>query len=103
MNEVKYITINHLGDYMSATILRVGMNLLLKKDHDNPYDDEAIAVYSEHGNKVGYVANSTQTVCRGTYSAGRVYDTIPEQNECIVRFINQNSDNAIASISTISK
>ena len=47
MDDNKYITINHLDDYMSANRLRVGMKLILKKDHDNPYDDEAIAACLE--------------------------------------------------------
>ena len=59
----------------------------MKKDHDNPYDDEAIAVYGQHGNKIGYVANSVHTVCRGTGSAGFVYGCFEEETECIVRFI----------------
>ncbi|MBR2550694.1 MAG: HIRAN domain-containing protein [Clostridiales bacterium] len=87
MDDNKYITINHLDDYMSANSLRVGMKLILKKDHDNPYDDEAIAVYTENGSKVGYVANSVQSVCRGTMSAGRIFDLFHEKVECIVSFI----------------
>ena len=38
MDDSKYMTINHLDDYMLANSLRVGMKLILKKDHDNPYD-----------------------------------------------------------------
>jgi len=95
MDDNKYITINHLDDYMSANSLRVGMKLILKKDHDNPYDDEAIAVYTENGCKVGYVANSVQSVCRGTISAGRIFDLINEIAECTVRFIAVDSGFAI--------
>lgn len=98
MDDNKYITINHLDDYMSANSLRVGMKLILKKDHDNPYDDEAIAVYTENGSKVGYVANSVQSVCRGTLSAGRVYDLLDEEAECIVRIIAVDYGFAIAVI-----
>ena len=95
MDASKYITINHLDDYMSANSLRVGMKLILKKDHDNPYDDEAIAVYSEHGNKVGYVANSVHSVYRGTLSSGRIFDTFDEQMECVVILIAVDSGFAI--------
>jgi hypothetical protein len=63
------------------------MKLLLKKEHDNTYDDEAIAVYTKLGNKIGYVANSVHSVCRGTDSAGRIYDKFEEEIECTVRFI----------------
>ena len=59
----------------------------LKKDYENPYDDEAIAAY-RNGSKVGYVANSVSTVCRGTYSAGRIYDRFDKEAECVVRFVS---------------
>lgn len=100
MDDGKYITINHLDDYMSANSLRVGMKLILKKDRDNPYDDEAIAVYTENDCKVGYVANSVQSVCRGTLSAGRVFDLINEIAECTVRFIAVDYGFAIAVIAS---
>ena len=93
-----FSTINHLDDFMSANNLRVGIKLKLKKDYDNQYDDEAIAVYSEHGNKIGYVANSVNTVCRGTRSAGRAYDLFDEEAECIVKFIAVDNGFAIARI-----
>lgn len=98
INKDRYITVNHLDDYVATNNLRVGMKLLLKKDHDNPYDDEAIAVYSSHGNKIGYVANSVSTVCRGTLSAGRVFDLLNEIEECTVRFIAVDSGFAIGII-----
>lgn len=61
----------------------------LKKDPDNCYDDEAIVACDKHGCKCGYVANSVSTVARGTYSAGRVYDRIPDEEKCIIRFITE--------------
>ena len=93
-----YVTINHLDDYMSANALRVGMKLILQKDHNNPYDDEAIVVYSEHGNKVGYVANSVSTVCRGTGSAGRIYDLFDEEMECVIKFVAVDNGFAIGKL-----
>ena len=100
MDDSKYITINHLDDYISANSLRIGMKLILKKDHNNPYDDEAIAAFSEHGNKVGYVANSVSTVCRGTGSAGFAYSLFDEETECIVRFIAAEYGFAICELKT---
>ena len=85
-----YITVNHLDDFNTTYMFRIGDILTLKKDHDNCYDDEAIAAYSKHKTKCGYVANSVGSVCRGTYSAGRVYDKIPEECSCIVRFISED-------------
>lgn len=86
-NESIYITINHLDDFMPVINLKVGDILTLKKELDNIYDDEAIAVYTKDGFKCGYVANSVSTVARGTYSAGRIYDVIYEKNRCYIRFI----------------
>ena len=91
-NDAKYITVNHLDDFsrFGYTRFRVGEQLVLKKDHDNCYDDEAIQVNDRSGSKVGYVANSVSSVARGTYSAGRIYDQIEEETECIVRFITED-------------
>ena len=98
MNNEQFITITHLDDYLAINSLRIGQKLTLKKDHDNPYDDEAIAVYSSRGNKIGYVANSVSTVCRGTGSSGFIYDWFEEETECIVRFIAVNEGFAIGRI-----
>lgn len=84
-----YITVNHLDDFNSTYMFRPGDILTLKKDPNNCYDDEAIAAYDKHGCKCGYVANSVSTVARGTYSAGRVYDRIPDEEKCIIRFITE--------------
>ena len=45
-----------------------------------------------YAGKVGYIANSTNTVIRGTMSSGRVFDKIDDENAyAIVKFIsNQN-------------
>ena len=86
-----YITINHLDDFNSNYSFKPGDILTLKKDPANCYDDEAIAVYKKHGCKCGYVANSVSTVFRGTYSAGRVYDKVPDEFNGIVRFVNEES------------
>ena len=93
-----YITINHLDDFMPVMNLKVGDILMLKKEPANLYDDEAIAVYTKENFKCGYVANSVSTVARGTYSAGRVYDQIGNEVECVVRFIMSEEGIAIAEI-----
>ena len=85
-----FITINHLDDFNGLSNIRVGDSLVLKKDFNNFYDDEAIAVYNDENNKIGYVANSTCTVARGTASAGRIYDQIEDEINCIVNFILDN-------------
>ena len=87
MKENIYVTIHHTDEYGGTVHYRVGDTLILKKDHDNCYDDEAIVVYNKHNCKCGYVANSVATVARGTLSAGRLYDRIDETSECRICFI----------------
>lgn len=94
-----YITINHLDDFMPVINLKVGNILTLKKELDNIYDDEAIAVYTKENYKCGYVANSVSTVAKGTHSAGRVYDRLEDETECIVRFVLLEEGCLIAKIS----
>jgi len=85
--EEKYVSIVGLKHYYGSEIFRVGQLLTLKKDFDNTYDDEAIAVHVESVGKVGYIANSPYTVVRGTRSAGRIYDSFEEEIKCEVCFV----------------
>ena len=89
MEEV-YLTINNLDECAGYTRFRIGEELILRKDHDNPYVDEAITVYTIKNYKCGYVANSVHSVARGTYSAGRLYDIIKEETMCTVKFITED-------------
>ena len=98
MNKDKYITINHLDEYEGPSFFKVGETLILKKDKNNPYDDEAISVHKETGPKCGYVANSVHTVARGTFSAGRMYDHIKDEAKCRINFILQEEDCLIAKL-----
>jgi len=68
--------------------VNVGNMLTLVKEHDN-YDAEAIAVKLDDKN-IGYVANSTNTVVKGTMSAGRVYDKINDIAQAEIIFIDIN-------------
>ena len=86
-----YITISHLDDFLGSEYVRPSMRMKLIKDHDNPYDDEAICVYTERGGKCGFVANSVHSVCRGTYSAGHVYESFGEEAYCVIRFAGDNT------------
>ena len=87
MDEKIYVTINQLDDFESQLFLKTGDILILKKDRNNQYDDEAVAAYTKDNCKCGYVANSVHSVARGTYSSGRVYDLINEDVKCLIRFI----------------
>jgi len=71
----QYVSIVGINHYFGSEIFNVGQKLILKKDYENKYDDEAIQAGLEKIGKVGYVANSHQTVAKGTRSAGRIYDT----------------------------
>lgn len=85
--EKYYLTLTHINSFAGCGLFRPQMILSLIKDHDNPYDDEAIAVYSSENAKFGYVANSTHTVCRGTHSAGYFQHLFAEKAKCRVLFV----------------
>ncbi len=87
MEEKYYMSIVHINSFAGIGMFRPGLILRLKKDHDNPYDDEAIAVYGSTGAKFGYVANSTHSVCRGTHSAGWFLHLFKEEAVCRVMFV----------------
>ena len=91
-----YITITAISHYGGPEMFRPGMAIELVKEHDNCFDDEAIAVYNEKGRKCGYVANSVDTVARGTYSAGRLYDKFKEETAASILFITP--EEAIAEV-----
>ena len=92
----KFITINHLDLFDSTEFIKPGDQITLKKELNNPYDDEAIVVKSVSGIKIGYVANSVCTVARGTHSAGRIYDKIGEEAEGEICFVLEEA--AIGSV-----
>lgn len=92
----KFVSIVGVSHYFGTEIFSVGQKLKLTKDYENKHDDEAIMVELESVGKVGYVANSTHTVARGTKSAGRIYDQFEETIYCEVAFIVK--DTVIAKI-----
>lgn len=91
-----FITITGIDQFMGFESIKVGQEFLLKKEIDNPYDDESILVENEKGVHYGRVANSVDSVARGTHSAGYVYESIKENTKCKIRFITEN--NAIAEL-----
>ncbi|KZX14519.1 hypothetical protein MBCUT_20910 [Methanobrevibacter cuticularis] len=60
----------------------------LIKEEDNEYDSEAIRIEDFSGKKLAYVANSYNTIIKGTMSAGRIYDKIGNIGYCKVYEIN---------------
>lgn len=90
MKHDTFITMVHMTEYGGTTAFRIGQQLSLRKDTDNPYDDEAIAIYNQRNLKCGYVANSVGTVARGTKSAGRIYDTFGDETSGEICFIGED-------------
>ena len=71
-----FFTLTGTRHYYGSDFLKPGMKLELKKESDNEYDREAIAVNIDGLSQVGYVANSPYTVIGESVSAGRLYDKI---------------------------
>lgn len=91
--------------------IKVGDKIILVKDIDNSYDDEAILVIKKPARakkllspiidtetidvikdkySFSYIANSVHTVIRGTCSAGRLYDKIGDLATAEIAFLGHN-------------
>ena len=86
-----FITITGLHHYYGVKPFEIGRVVRLVKEPENGHDDDAIRVELPFIETVGYVANSTSTVYRGTYSAGRIYDKIEDAAFAEVAFITHSS------------
>ena len=82
-----YITIISFEDMHGTKPLKLNGIVKLVKEPSNQYDTEAIACEMRHFGKIGYVANSTQTVVIGSMSAGRLYDKIADVYFAKIQFI----------------
>lgn len=71
-----YFTITGTKYYYGKEFIEPGTKVSLRKEPDNEYDKEAIAVLIEGIGVIGYVANSSFTVLGDSISAGRLYDKI---------------------------
>ena len=80
-----------LKNYEGSKVFKIGSIVKLVKEPDNDFDLEAIACEMKYIGKVGYIANSTRTVTKGTMSAGRIYDKIDDISFCEVKFISTDS------------
>ena len=67
-----YFTLTGTNYYHGKEFLKSGMKVKLDKEPDNQYDTEAIRVEMNPLSKIGYVANSTNTVIGDSWSAGRI-------------------------------
>lgn len=82
-----FVTITGSEYYLGTDSYKIGQTLLLIKEPDNPYDDESIKVETESGAMCGHVANSVDSVARGSHSAGYIYNSINDNQKCKIAFI----------------
>ena len=91
MENTYFVTITGLNHYYGKKPFEIGRIIRLIKKPDNEYDKEAIAAFLPFIDKIGYVANSTNTVYDGTISAGRLYDKIEDYAYGKVMFVTHSS------------
>lgn len=91
MEKTYFVTITGLNHYYGKKPFEIGRVIKLVKEPDNEYDDEAIVAFLPFIDKIGYVANSTNTVYDGTISAGRLYDKIDDYAYGKVMFVTHSS------------
>lgn len=71
-----YFTITGMHFFEGDEFIEPGMEVMLEKEPDNKYDNEAILVKLPGVATIGHVANSCHTVIGECHSAGRLYDKI---------------------------
>lgn len=82
-----YFTVNAVNHFHGIKVFSINSLMKLVKEPENKYDDEAIRVELRYAGPSGYVANSVETVAKGSYSAGRLYDKILDVDYAKVKFI----------------
>ena len=82
-----YFTVTGLNYYFGSDFIKPQMTVRLVKEPDNQYDKEAIRVEMEGLGKIGYVANSVGTVIGESFSAGRLYDKVPDVSHGTVLYV----------------
>lgn len=93
-----FITVTTFNKYHGPKPLVLDGIVKLVKDPKNKYDTEAIECEMRYFGKIGYVANSTNTVVTGTMSGGRLYDKISDEYFAKIKFVIGNV--AIAKVLT---
>lgn len=91
-----YVTVIAMNKFHGDKPLCLKKIVKLIKEPDNRHDSEAIACEMRYFGKIGYLANSTNTVIKGCMSAGRVYDKI--NNEYFAKIIFIKNNYAIAKV-----
>ena len=91
MENTYFVTITGINNYYGKKPFEIGRIVRLVKESENTYDEEAIFAFLPFIEKIGYVANSTNTVYSGTISAGRLYDKIEDYAYARVMFVTHSS------------
>ena len=86
-----FVTITGHQSYLGLKPYKVGRVVKLVKDKDNEHDEDAIRVELPFIDTIGYIANSTNTVYKGTFSAGRLYDKIGDEAFAQIMFVTHSS------------
>lgn len=86
-----FITITGQNSFLGLKPYKVGRIVKLVKEPDNEHDEDAIRVELPFIDTIGYVANSTNTVYKGTNSAGRLYDKIGDEAFAQIMFVTHSS------------
>ena len=82
-----YVTITGMKYYYGFNPFSIGKKLTCKKEHNNPYDSEAIKVTMKNIGTVGYIANSPYTKANGTMGAGAVNKYVRKKFKVRVMFM----------------
>ncbi len=86
-----YITITGCSFIYGTDFIKPDMEIILSKDTDNRYDNEAIKAAIPGLKCIGYVANSVGTVIGDSMSAGRLYDKIPNTARATTLYVLKDS------------
>lgn len=87
IGSICFTTITNIKEYIEIGMIKIGEVLHLKKEPDNAYDIESIIVENKNEIPIGYVANSVNSVAKGTHSAGYIYRSFKDSILCTVKFI----------------
>lgn len=81
-----YFTVTGMVHQLGQSFIKPGDKVILEKEPDNQFDKEAIAVKMDVLGKIGYVANSYNTIIGDCFSAGRIYDKFEDKATGTVKY-----------------
>lgn len=80
--------------------VKIGDNLFLIRDEDNPYDRNAILVVDNDDNEIGFIAKDWASIYADKLDVGMKFNAVVEQKEAkvikiVVERININDINSL--------